>query len=149
MSEIITGLQLIVTNLSQQADGHVIQARVFGSLGFKKLEEKYMEHAVEERGWVDKCINRILDLGGDVKLEAKQAGPVHKDPVEWVKYDLQVSIDGLKYLKTLIEAAKDDYTTYDILKAYYQDEEEDMYWDQQQLELIEMIGKQNWLVKQL
>ena len=149
MSEIIANLQTIVTALSQQADGHVIEARIFGSLGFKKLEDKYMEHAVEERGWVDKCINRILDLGGDVKLEAKQAGPVHKDPIEWIKYDLQVSIDGLKWLKGLIEAAKDDLTTYDLLKEYYQDEEEDMYWGQQQLELIEMIGKQNWLAKQL
>ena len=49
----------------------------------------------------------------------------------------------------LTEAAKDDYTTYDILKAYYQDEEEDMYWGQGQLELIECIGVQNWLIRQL
>ena len=38
---------------------------------------------------------------------------------------------------------------YDILKKYYQDEEEDMYWGEAQLELIECIGKQNWLIRQL
>ena len=43
----------------------------------------------------------------------------------------------------------DDPTTYDIMKAYLADEEEDLYWSQEQLELIEMIGVQNWLVKQL
>ena len=33
----------------------------------------------------------------------------------------------------------------DMLKEYYQDEEEDMYWGEQQLELIETIGKQNFI----
>ena len=40
-----------------------------------------------------------------------------------------------------------------MLKEYYQDEdeeeEEDMYWGEQQLELIEVIGKQNWILKQM
>ena len=40
------------------------------------------------------------------------------------------------------------YTTFDILKEYYQDEE-DMYWGEGQLELIKYIGKQNWLLRQM
>ncbi len=35
------------------------------------------------------------------------------------------------------------------LQAYTLNEEEDMYWSQGQLELIEKIGLQNWLTKQL
>ncbi len=69
--------------------------------------------------------------------------------MDWLKYDLQVSKDGLSWLKTIINEAKDDYTTYDILVDYYKDEEEDMYWSEQQLEQIEVIGKQNWLLQQL
>lgn len=147
--KVIKGLQTIVTNLGQQADGHQLQSRIFESEGFVKLAKKYAEHAEEERGYVTRCIDRLLDLGCDVKLEAKAEAPVCKDPVDWLKYDLQVSIDGLAWLKEITEDAKDDYTTYDILKEYYQDEEEDMYWGQQQLELIECIGKQNWLLQQL
>lgn len=147
--KVIAGLQMIVTALAQQADGHVIQSRIFASEGFSKLADKYAEHADEERGYVKKCIDRLLDLGCEVKLEAKEAAPVHKDPIEWVKYDLQVSKDGLAFLKGLVEEARDDYTTYDILKEYYQDEEEDMYWGEAQLELIEKIGEQNWLLQQL
>ena len=147
--KVIAGLQVIVTNLAQQADGHTIQSRLFAAQGFTKLAEKYAEHATEERGYVDKCIDRLLDLGFDVKLEAKEAAPVYKDPVEWVKYDLQVSKDGLAWLHEIVEAAREDYTTFDMLKEYYQDEEEDMYWGEAQLELIECIGKQNWLLQQL
>lgn len=29
------------------------------------------------------------------------------------------------------------------------DEEEDLYWSRGQVEMIEMIGRENWLVKQL
>ena len=145
----IAGLHTIVTDLAQQADGHQLQSRIFANMGFTKLADKYAEHAEEERGWVTKCIDRLLDLGCEVKLEAKKEGTVCKDPVAWVKYDLQVSVAGLAWLAEIVEAAREDYTTFDILKAYYQDEEEDMYWGQGQLEPIKCIGVQNWLLWQL
>ena len=148
-AKVIEGLQIIVTDLAQQADGHALHSRIIAAEGFTKLAEKYAEHATEERGWVEKCTDRLLDLGVDVKLEAKKEGPVYKDPVDWVKYDLEVSKAGLAWLKEITEEAREDYTTFDILKEYYQDEEEDMYWGEAQLELIECIGKQNWLLQQL
>ncbi|MBQ9708901.1 MAG: hypothetical protein IJV66_06935 [Firmicutes bacterium] len=74
--KVIAGLQAIVTGLSQQADGHQIQSKIFASEGFSKLADKYAEHAAEERGYVDKCIDRLLDFGCDVKLEAKAEAPV-------------------------------------------------------------------------
>ena len=61
----------------------------------------------------------------------------------------QIGTNGHMWRDTLTDAARDDYTTFDILKAYYQDEEEDMYWGQAQLEMIECIGEQNWLLRQL
>ena len=147
--KVIEGLQTIVTELAQQADGHVIQSRVFASQGLSKLAAQYEEHAAEERGYVVKCIDRLIDLGCEVKLEAKKSAPVICDAVEYLKCDLQVSKDGLAWLKEIVCAAQDDPTTFDILKAYYQDEEGDMYWAEQQLALVEMIGKQNWLAKQI
>lgn len=148
-AKVIAGLQTIVTDLAQQADGHQLQSRIFASKGFTKLADKYAEHAVEERGYVDKCIDRLLDLGCEVKLEAKKEVPVCADPVEWIKYDLEVSKAGLAWLKEITEEAREDYTTFDILKEYYQDEEEDLYWAEAQLEMIECIGKQNWILRQL
>lgn len=146
--KVIEGLQIIVTDLSQQADGHAIQSRIFASQGLTKLAEKYAEHATEEREYVEKCIDRLLDLGVEVKNEAKKEAKVFTDPIEWLKYDLQISKDGLTWLSEIVELARTDYTTFDILKAYYQDEE-DMYWGAQQLELIEVIGKQNWILRQV
>ena len=39
--------------------------------------------------------------------------------------------------------------TYDLLKDYLKDEEEDLFWSQGAVELIEKIGTQNWLLLQL
>ena len=145
-------LQQIVTNLSQQSAGHLIQSRIFASQGFSKLAKKYADHATEELGFVEKCIDRLLDLGCEVKLEAKQAGPVYANPVEYLKYDLSVSTDeeGIAMMKEIVAiAAKEDYSSYDVLKDYMQDEDEDANWMKGQLELIECIGVQNWLVQQL
>ena len=147
--KVIEGLQIIVTALSQQADGHLIQSRIFAAQGFEKLAKKYEEHAEEERGYVVRCIDRLMDLGVEVKLEDKKAAPLFKDAVEYLKYDLQVSKDGLKWLAEVVKAAQCDLTTFEILAEYYKDEEKDMYENEQQLELIEMIGKQNWLAKQI
>ena len=49
----------------------------------------------------------------------------------------------------LTTSLSDDFKTYDLLRAYALDEEEDMYWSQGQLEMIEKIGLQNWLTKQI
>ncbi len=66
-----------------------------------------------------------------------------------MKYDLQVSKDGLAWLAGLVEEARSDYATFDILRDYYMDEEKDMYESEQELALVECIGKTNWYAKQV
>ncbi|MBQ3586485.1 MAG: ferritin-like domain-containing protein [Synergistaceae bacterium] len=148
-AKILEGLQVIVTDLAQQADGHDLQARIFASQGFTKLADKYKEHASEERGYVEKCADRILDLGGTLRLGDKKDAPLFADAIEYMKYDLQVSKDGLAWLAGLVEEARSDYATFDILKEYYEDEETDMYEAEQELALAECIGKTNWYAKQV
>ena len=88
-------------------------------------------------------------MGGEIKLEDKKSAPVCKDAVEFLKYDLQVSRDGLKWLAEIVKLAQCDLTSFGILSDYYKDEESDMYWAEQQLGLIELVGKENWLSQQI
>lgn len=94
-------------------------------------------------------VERILDLGGEVKLQDRKGAPIVSDPLEWIKYDLEVSKEGVSLLSELVEYSRPDYKTFDILEAYYIDEEEDLLWSESQIELIEKIGYENWLVKYL
>jgi len=143
----IEALQFFVTNLNAQSFQHKLQAKIFGSLGFKKLETKYLEHAEEEQGYVNQFIDRLLDLGGELKQEAVQAQTLYKDPIEFLKADYKVSVEGIELLRKCMDGIKDDLTTFDMMKVYLKDEEEDMYWNEEQLGLIECIGDKPWLMK--
>jgi bacterioferritin len=143
----IEALQFFVTNLNAQSFQHKLQAKIFGSLGFKKLETKYLEHAEEEQGYVNQFIDRLLDLGGELKQEAVQAQTLYKDPIEFLKADYKVSVEGIELLRKCMDGIKDDLTTFDMMKVYLKDEEEDMYWSEEQLGLIECIGDKPWLMK--
>ena len=116
--KLMDALQSIVTNLSQQADGHALESRILASKGYGKLAEKYAEHAAEERGYVEKIADRILDLGGVLSNEEKDTMPLCENPVEWIKIDLKISVEGLSMLKKIISLAAEDLTTYDLLKDY-------------------------------
>ena len=142
-------LQAYATGLAAQSLQHKVESKIFAAQGFSKLGEKYAEHAAEEMEWVDKFIDRILDLGGTPKVEAAPEMNVFTDPVEYIKSDVAVSHKEVPVLQQLTLSLQDDFKTFDILKAYALDEEEDMYWSETQLDLIEKIGYQNWLVKQL
>jgi len=143
----IETLQFFVTNLNAQSFQHKLQAKIFGSIGYKKLEAKYLEHAEEEQGYVNQFIDRLLDLGGELKQEAVDAQKLYTDPVEFLKADYKVSVDGIELLRKCIDGIKDDLTTFDMMKVYLKDEEEDMYWSEEQLGLIEILGDKPWIMK--
>ncbi len=145
----IAVLQAYATGLAAQSLQHKVQSKIFASQGYSVLGEKYSEHAEEEMGWVDKFIDRILDLGATPKVQTAPEMPVFENPVDYIKSDLEVSRREVPALMELTQSLADDFKTYDILKAYALDEEEDMYWSETQLDLIEQIGLQNWLTKQL
>lgn len=145
----IETLQFFVTGLSEGAFVHKMQGQIFKSQGFTKLGDKYIEHFTEEMGWVDKFVERILDLGGEVKAEGMKARDLIANPVEYVKADLKIQEAGVEMLYKCMETMHDDPTTYDIMKDYLKDEEEDLYWSQGTLDMIECIGVQNWLLQQI
>ena len=145
----IDALQFFVTHLAEGAMVHKQQGMIFKSQGFTKLGQKYIDHFNEEMGWVEKFTERILDLGGDVKFEGMKSRDLICDPIEYVKADLAIQVPGVDMLQKCMADLKDDPLTYDLLKDYLKDEEEDLFWSQGALELIEKIGTQNWLLLQL
>ena len=142
-------LQAYATGLAAQSLSHKVQGKVFAAQGFSKLGEKYAEHATEEMEWVDKFVDRIIDLGGQPKVEAAPEQPIFNDVVEFIKADLEISRREVPVLQQLTTTLIDDFATYDLMRGYALDEEEDWAWSEQQLELIGKIGLQNWLAKQL
>ena len=123
----------LCTGLSNQFEMHIMQAIIFGYQKFVKLEEKYSSHAKEEREFQKKFASRILDLGGKVELQQREALNLIEDPIEFLKADLEISKDGVAIVDKLVESSITDHISYDLLKEYYKDEVEDLLWSETEL----------------
>ena len=142
-------MQLIVNELSGSAFVHKMQGQLFKSQGFGKLGQKYIDHYTEEMEWVEKFTDRMLDLGCVPQVKVCNETTLISDAVEYINADMKLQREGVEALYKMMPTLANDPTTYDIMKAYLADEEEDLYWDEEQVELISLIGKQNWLIKQI
>ena len=141
--------QMIVNELAGSAFVHKMQGQLFKSQGFGKLGQKYLDHYTEEMEWVEKYANRMMDLGYTPQVNIHMEKPLIEDPKAYIEADLKLQREGVETLYNIMPTLSCDPTTYDITKAYLLDEEEDLYWDEEQLDLIEKIGYQNWLLKQM
>lgn len=145
----IKTLQFFVTGLSNGAFRHLTQSRIFKSQGYEKLATRFKNHAEEEYGWVEKFMDRILDLGGVPKVENRQNESVVCDPIEHMSKEYDIQQSGVELLAKCMAEITDDVTTYDLLKDYYKDEEDDQFEDEKDLDLIKKLGEANWLLTQL
>lgn len=141
--------QLIINELTGSSFVHKMQGLLFKSQGFDKLGQKYLDHYTEEMAWVEKYANRMMDLGCVPQVDICHKESLIENPKAYIEADLKLQREGVEKLYQLMPALASDPTTYDITKAYLADEEEDLYWDEEQLDLIEKIGYQNWLLKQM
>lgn len=140
---------MIVNELAGSAFVHKMQGHLFKSQGFDKLGQKYLDHYTEEMGWVEKYTDRLLDLGCVPTVKLNNETALIEDPKAYLEADLKLQKEGVEMLYKVMPEIANDPTTYDITKAYLLDEEEDLYWDEEQLDLIEKIGYQNWLIRQM
>ena len=141
--------QMIVNELAGSAFVHKMQGQLFKSQGFEKLGQKYIDHYTEEMVWVEKYTDRMLDLGCVPQVKVCNESTLVEDAKAYIEADLKLQRKGVESLYKMMPALASDPTTYDLTKAYLADEEEDLYWDEEQLDLIEKIGYQNWLLKQM
>ncbi|MFC6171868.1 ferritin-like domain-containing protein [Loigolactobacillus jiayinensis] len=147
--KVIATLQTLATGATGQANHHVIAAQIFASQGFTKLSTKYTAHATEEQDFAGQFMARILDLNGQVQHEAQPAQPVFTEFSAYLKAEAAISQKGITALEPLLDHHLLDITSYDLVKAYVEDEVEDLNWTQQQLDMLTLIGKQNYLTQML
>lgn len=141
--------QMIVNELSGSSFVHKMQGLLFKSLGYEKLGQKYLDHYTEEMEWIEKYANRMMDLGCTPEVNICNKSALIEDPKAYIEADLKLQREGVESLYKIMPTLATDPTTYDITKAYLADEEEDLYWDEEQVDLIEKLGYQNWLLRQM
>ena len=106
-------LQQVITGIEAQSLTHRYESKLFASAGFGALAEKYADHAAEEKDFADKFIDRLLDLGGELKQGGAAATPLTDDIEAFLQYDKKVSEDGLAAINTIQSLMGIDLNTFE------------------------------------
>lgn len=103
----------------------------------------------EEMEDVATMTRRILDLGGDLDIKIEPY-PLYYDVEQMLREEAKIQEKALEeFLKMFKEADDMDAVTQDILTKYIGAEEEHLRWLKGQVQYIDTIGLQNYLMMQI
>ncbi|MBA2780283.1 bacterioferritin [Billgrantia kenyensis] len=133
-------------------DQYFLHSEMYADWGLTKLYERIAHEFDDEKSHAKQLIERILFLEGQPDIHTRTPVRIGQDVEEMLGNDLQLEYevgDALKEAIALCESEQ-DYQTRDVLLGLLADTEEDhAYWLEQQLRLIKMMGKPNYLLSQM
>lgn len=133
-------------------DQYFIHAEMYADWGFTRLHERIAHEFDDEKGHAKQLIERILFLQGRPDMHTRTAVRIGQDVEEMLANDLQLEYEVRDALKDTIALCEQeqDYQTRTVLVQLLADTEEDhAYWLEQQLRLITLVGRENYLAAQM
>jgi bacterioferritin len=130
---------------------YMVHAQMCANWGYKKLEDTIEHRAIEEMKHAEKLIDRILFFEGIPVVSVLQKMSIGSDVHVQLKNDHaseEVAINGYNASIKLCTELVDNGTR-EILEDILEDEEVHIDWIEAQLDQIEQMGIQNYLVEQI
>jgi bacterioferritin len=149
--KIIEYLNKILTNELTAINQYFLHARMLRNWGFRELEEVEYKQSVGEMKDADKLVNRILFLEGLPNLQDLHRLRVGENVQELLRADLEVENAARADLQEAIASCETarDFNSRELLSDILQSEEEHIDWIETQLGLIEKLGLENYLQRQI
>ena len=119
--------------------------------GFERLSKQIKKISVNEMGHAEELIERMLFLEGMPSLSELPKLTVGKDVKQQLENDLALEHGAVAGYNEAIATCRKagDNGTADFLKGILADEEGHVDFFEEQLDLIEQLGLQNYLAQQL
>ncbi|ATJ81520.1 bacterioferritin [Halomonas beimenensis] len=150
--DIIDALNGLLAAELAAMDQYFIHAEMYADMGLSKLHERIAHEFDDEKGHAKQLIERILFLEGQPDMHTRTPVRIGQDVEEMLGNDLQLEYevgDALKAAIALCERER-DFQTRAVLQQLLTDTEQDhAYWLEQQLRLIKLVGRENYLAKQM
>ena len=130
---------------------YFLHAKMLKNWGLKELAEHEHHESIDEMKHADRLSERILFLDGLPNFQALGKLRIGETPVEILRCDLALEMDGLQALKDAIVHCEgvNDFTSRRLFADILDSEEEHIDWLETQLSLVERLGEQNYLAQQI
>lgn len=144
LNEILTG-ELTAVNQ------YFLHAKMCGDWGLDALHAYVREESIDEMRHAEWLIERILFLNGVPNVQRLGKVTIGETVKEQFELDLQMEYQAVPRLRRAIEMVteQDDHGTRVLLEKILVSEEEHIDWLETQLDLIERVGLQNYLARQM
>lgn len=125
---------------------YTLNARLLEDWGLNKLSAKQEQETQEEMGHANRCIERILFLGGTPNVQDMDTVRVGGNVKEIMECDLAAESEAIALYREAMGHCESvrDYATRDLFGQLLADEEGHYDFLETQLDLIERLGIQNY-----
>lgn len=130
---------------------YMVHAEMCENWGYGRLHEAVEKRAFTEMKHAEKLIERILFLEGKPTVSKLNKINIGADVEKQLKNDLESENTAVKDYNNDIRLATEvgDNGTRDFLVSILRDEEDHIDWVEMQLDQIQQLGLQNYLVEQM
>ena len=149
--KVIQFLNKVLANELTAINQYFLHSRMYKDWGITKLADKEYEESIDEMKHADLLIERILFLEGIPNLQDLGKLMIGENTKEMLQCDLKLERmaipdlrEGIAYMESI-----QDYISRDLLKRILESEEEHVDWLETQLNLIDLVGIENYLQKQM
>ncbi|MCX0423368.1 bacterioferritin [Aeromonas veronii] len=149
--KIIAHLNKVLANELIAINQYFLHARIYDDWGLKALGHKEYHESIDEMKHADELVKRVLFLEGLPNLQDLGKLRIGETVEEMLRCDLSLEMDAIPDLKVAIAYAESvqDYISRDLFQEILEDEEEHVDWLETQLDLIDLIGLENYQQSQL
>ncbi|MDG1890881.1 MAG: bacterioferritin [Verrucomicrobiota bacterium] len=141
------GLTIELTAINQ----YFIHSKMCADWGLKALADHYHKESIEEMKHADEVIDRILLLDGVPEIARYDVIKSGKNPQDQIEHNLALESKGAATYNQGVQICLElkDSGSRELMERMVLDCEESIDWAEAQLDLIKMVGQENYLAQQV